>query len=172
MCKDERTVTSVHYTSPQCKAIRKLSFALFTNKLNIQITFSGPRFSSQIGISPQLKKDRFPLTINSKMHWHNYHEMDVHCCNCQTSIWKITYVHFFEKMNILKLQVLTIYFKKHSAISQQIGAEEKMKVYSLICSHSHICYYSITEGHILWQPNILNLNCSIYPYWDIMNTLQ
>ena len=75
--------------------------------------------------------------------------MDIHCCNCKTSIWKSKHVHFFKKMNILKRQILTIHFKKHSVISEKIGPEEKMKVYSLICSHSHICYYSITEGHIL-----------------------
>lgn len=60
-----------------------------------RITFSGPRFSSQIGISPQLKNDRFSLTINSKMHWHNNHEMDIPVVTVKTSIWKITYVHFF-----------------------------------------------------------------------------
>ena len=36
--------------------------------------------------------------------------MDIHCFNCQTSVWKSTRVSFFKNINILKLQILTIYF--------------------------------------------------------------
>ena len=43
-----------------------------------------------------------------------------------------------------------------------------MKVYSLIFSHSHICYYSITEGLVLLQPKILYFNFSIYTCYAML----
>ena len=39
----------------------------------------------------------FFINRNTKLHWPNNHKMNLHCCNYQVSIWKITYVHFFEK---------------------------------------------------------------------------